>query len=94
MVKLSRSVKSISYLKQNTASAVQEVREGEGPMVITQNGEAKAVLLDIVDYEQAQESFALLKMLAQSKDSYQQGRHKPAKKALADVRKQLRDKGY
>ena len=63
-------------------------------MVITQNGEAKAVLLDIVDYEQAQESFALLKMLAQSKDSYQQGRHKPAKKALADVRKQLRDKGY
>ena len=69
------------------AAAVQEVREGGGPMVITQNGEAKAVLLDIVDYEQAQESFALLKMLAQSKDSYQQGRHKPAKKALADVRK-------
>ena len=93
-MKLSRSVKSISYLKQNTASAVQEVRESKGPMVITQNGEAKAVLLDIVEYEQAQESLALLKMLAQSKESYQQGRHKPAKKALGDVRKQLWDKGY
>jgi len=93
-VKLSRSVKSISYLKQNTASAVQEVRESNGPLVITQNGEAKAVLVDIVEYEQMQESLALLKMLAQSKESYQQGRHKPAKKALADVRKQIREKGY
>jgi len=50
--------------------------------------------VDIVEYEQAQESFALLKMLAQSKEKYQQGNHKPAKKALADVRKQLRDRGY
>ena len=87
-------MKSISYLKQNTASAIQEVRESQGPMVITQNGEAKAVLMDIVEYEQAQESFALLKILAQSKESYQQGRHKPAKRALADVRRQLRGRGY
>ena len=93
-MKLSRSVKSISYLKQHTADAVRGVREDSGPLVITQNGEAKAVLVDIVEYEQAQESFALLKMLAQSKESYHQGKHKPAKKAFADVRKQLRDKGY
>ena len=63
-------------------------------MVITQNGEAKAVLVDIVEYEQAQESFALLKILAQSKERYQQGKHKPARKALADVRNQLKDRGY
>jgi prevent-host-death family protein len=81
-------------LKQHTADAVREVREGNGPLVITQNGEAKAVLVDIVDFEQSQESFALLKMLAQSKESYQQGKYKPAKKALADVRKNLQDKGY
>ena len=76
-MKLSRAVKSISYLKQHTADAVKEVAETSSPMVITQNGEAKAVLVGIVEYEQAQESFALLKMLAQSKASYQQGRHKP-----------------
>ncbi len=93
-MKWSRSVKSISYLKQHTADAVREVRESKGPLVITQNGEAKAVLMDVVEYEQAQESFALLKMLAQSKQSFQQGRHKPAKKALADVRKQLKARGY
>ena len=93
-MKLSRSVKSISYLKQHTADAVRGVREDSGPLVITQNGEAKAVLVDIVEYEQAQESFALLKMLAQSKQSYEQGRHKSAGKALKDVREKLKVKGY
>ena len=93
-MKLSRSVKSISYLKQHTADAVRGVREDGGPLVITQNGEAKAVLVDIVEYEQAQESFALLKMLAQSKQSYEQGRHKSARKALTDVREKLKVKGY
>ena len=93
-MKLSRAIKPISYLKQHTAEAVKEVNENSSSMVITQNGEAKAVLVDIVEYEQAQELFALLKMLAQSKESYQQGKHKPAKKALTDVRKQLKDKGY
>ena len=76
------------------ADAVKEVNENSSSMVITQNGEAKAVLVGIVEYEQAQESFALLKMLAQSKESYQLGKYKPAKKALADVRKQLKDRGY
>ena len=93
-MKLSRLVKSISYLKQHTADAVRGVREDGGPLVITQNGEAKAVLVDIVEYEQAQESFALLKMLAQSKQSYEHGRHKSARKALTDVRKKLKVKGY
>lgn len=93
-MKLSRTIKPISYLKQHTADAVKTVNENSSAMVITQNGEAKAVLIDIVEYEQAQESFALLKMLAQSKESYQQGRHKPAKKALSDIRKQLKDRGY
>jgi prevent-host-death family protein len=93
-LKLSNSVKSISYLKQNTARAVQEVRECNDPLVITQNGEAKAVLLDIVEYERMKDALALLKMLAQSKESYSEGRHRPAGKAMADIRKQLGAKGY
>ncbi len=93
-MKLSQAVKSISYLKQHTAEAVKEVATSSSPIVITQNGEAKAVLIDIVEYEQTQASFALLKMLAQSKESYEKGRHRSAKKALDNVRQQLREKGY
>ena len=93
-MKLSQAVKPISYLKQHTAEAVREVNTNSSTMVITQNGEAKAVLVDIVEYEQAQESFSLLKILALSKESYHQSKHKPAKKALADVRKRLKERGY
>jgi PHD/YefM family antitoxin component YafN of YafNO toxin-antitoxin module len=59
-------------------------------MIITQHGEAKAVLQDIVSYEQMQESLALLKMVAQSTRSIREGRSKPVRKAFADVRKQVK----
>ena len=93
-MKLRESVKPISYLKQHTADAVKKVNDNGSSLIITQNGEAKAVLMDIGEYEQTQESFALLKMLAQSKDSYQQGHHKSAKQALSNVKRRLKDQGY
>ena len=89
-MKLSESIKPISYLKSHTAKAVRDVSRGQQPMVITQHGEAKAVLQDITSYEQMQESLALLKMLAQSSKSIREGRSKPVKSAFADVRKQVK----
>ena len=90
-MKLSKSVKPISYLKSHTAEVLRDVSEGQRIMVITQHGEAKAVLQDIASYEQTQESLALLKMLAQSSKSIQEGRSKPLKKAFSDVRKHVRE---
>ncbi len=90
-MKLSESVKPISYLKSHTAEALRDVSEGQRTMVITQHGEAKAVLQDIASYEQTQESLALLKMLAQSSKSIQNGRSKPVKKAFADTRKRVKE---
>lgn len=89
-MKLSRSVKPISYLKSHTAEAVREVSEGRQTLVITQHGEAKAVLQDIATYEQTQESLALLKILAQSTKSLQEGRSKPIKQAFTDIRKRIK----
>ena len=91
-MKLSDTVKPVSYLKSHTAEALRSVREKQQPMVITQHGEAKAVLVDIVSYEQTQESLALLKMLAQSSRSIREGRHKPLKQAFADVRKRIAER--
>ena len=90
-MKLSESIKPISYLKSHTAEALRYVTEKRQTMVITQHGEARAVLQDIASYEQTQESLALLKMLAQSTKSIQEGRSKPLKKAFADVRKHIRE---
>lgn len=88
-MKLSESVKPISYLKSHTAEVLRNVSEEQRTVVITQHGEARAVLQDIASYEQTQESLALLKMLAQSSKSVQEGRSKPLRKAFADVRKHI-----
>ena len=90
-MKLSESVKPISYFKSHAAEVLREVSENQRTMVITQHGEVKAVLQDIASYVQTQESLALLKMLAQSSQSVREGRTKPAKKAFADIRKKIRD---
>ncbi len=61
---LSSQIKPISYLKAHTAEVVRSLRDREEPLIITQNGEAKVVMLGIESYEQTQETLALLKILA------------------------------
>lgn len=90
-MRLGKSVKPISYLKQHTAEAINEVYVNHSPIIITQNGEAKAILLDLAQYEQDQESLAMLKMIAQSKQAYAAGHFKTAKKVFSDIRKNIKD---
>jgi prevent-host-death family protein len=87
---LASRIKPISYFKANAAEIIQELNEVGEPMIITQNGEAKAVVQDIVSYEKTQETLALLKILALANRDIEEGRYRPAKDALADLRKRLR----
>jgi prevent-host-death family protein len=63
-VRYSTQIKPISYLKANAAEVLQELQEQRQPVIITQNGEAKAVIQDVASYEETQETLALLKILA------------------------------
>lgn len=63
-MKLSESVKSISYLKANAANLIDEINKHQKTFVITQNGEAKVVVQDIKVYEKMQDTMAMLKLLA------------------------------
>jgi prevent-host-death family protein len=76
-VRYSTRIKPISYLKANAAEVLQELADQRQPMVITQNGEAKAVIQDVVSYEETQETLALLKILALGNQQVAQGRIKP-----------------
>lgn len=84
-MKLSERIKPISYLKAHTARIIDELIAKRGTTVITQNGRARAVVQDIDTYEQTQESLAMLKLLAQSQSKTEAGKHKPLKKAFADI---------
>ncbi len=82
-------IKPISYFKANAAELIKELGEVGEPMIITQNGEATAIVQDIVSYEKTQETLALLKILALANRDIEQGRYRPAKDAFADLRKRL-----
>lgn len=90
-MKLSESVKPISYFKAHASEIIRQIASQQQPMVITQNGEAKAILLDIVQYEQTQESLAMLKMLAQSSNSLRNGDHKPVADVFNNLKKKIRE---
>lgn len=82
-------IKPISYFKANAAEIIEKLGEVGEPMIITQNGEAKAVVQDIVSYEKTQETLALLKILALANRDIEEGRYRPAKAVFADLRKRL-----
>jgi prevent-host-death family protein len=87
---LQESVKPISYVKAHAADIIRDVAETRTPVIITQNGEAKAVLQDIASYEEMQESLALLKILALSQKDIEEGRVEPAETVFADLREEIR----
>jgi prevent-host-death family protein len=90
-MKLSKAVKPISYIKSHASEVVRDLQGSGGAIIITLNGEAKAVLQDIGQYEKTQESLALLKMLALGKKETEEGKYQPMDEAFAEVRKLLKE---
>ncbi|MFZ4649309.1 MAG: type II toxin-antitoxin system Phd/YefM family antitoxin [Rubrivivax sp.] len=87
-MRYSSRFKPISYLKANAAEILATLGEQREPLVITQNGEAKAVLQDVASYEATQETLALLKVLALGQQEVAAGKVKP----LSDVVARLKAK--
>ena len=85
-VRYSSQVKPISYLKANAAQVLLDLADRREPLVLTQNGEAKAVLQDIVSYEQTRETLALLKILALGNQEIEAGHVTPAEEVISRLR--------
>ena len=62
---IKKDIRPISYIKANAAEILEQVNETHRPVYVTQNGEAKAVLLDTESYEKMKKALGLLKLLAQ-----------------------------
>ena len=75
---LATRIKPSSYLKSHAAEIVKDFASNPEPLIITQNGEAKMVVLDIHAYEQQQETMALLKLIAMGNQELAQGQFQDA----------------
>ncbi len=85
-MRYSTQVKPISYLKANAAAVLLQLAEQREPLVITQNGEAKAVIQDVASYEETQETLALLKILALGNQEIEAGKIKLVNDVVARLR--------
>jgi prevent-host-death family protein len=85
-MRYSTQVKPISYLKANAAEVLSQLAAQREPMLITQNGEARAVLQDVASYEETQETLALLKILALGNQDLAAGKLKPVGNVVARLR--------
>lgn len=82
---LKKSIKPISFLKAHAADVIKELNETHGTMIITQHGEAKAIIQDIDEYERIQEALALLKMVAQGQKEFDEGKTIPADEVFKEL---------
>ena len=90
-MRLSEDLKPVSYFKNNMAEVIRRLNENQGTMIITQNGEAKAALIDIKAYEDLQETLAMLEMIAQGNKNLLEGRYRPAEQVLNEFEARIEE---
>ena len=67
-------IKPITYLKSKAADILNQINETHRPVIITQNGEPRAVLQDPKSYENMRNAIGLLKLISQAEDDIKTGK--------------------
>jgi prevent-host-death family protein len=91
-VNLKDDIKPISYIKTNAADMMKYINEHKNSILITQNGEAKAVLVDIESYQTMKDAFSLLKIIQLSEKDVRAGNHKETDQVFKDLKKRFAER--
>jgi len=84
-MRYSTQIKPISYVKAHAAELLERITEEREPIIITQNGEARAVLVDVASYDlMMQETQMLLKVLALADKEIEAGETVPIEEVMAE----------
>jgi prevent-host-death family protein len=88
MINLVEDIRSVSYVKSHSAEVMKQIGEKNNPIVITQNGEAKAVLMDVKYYQNIINSINLLKILSIGENDLKNNRiytHEEVQKKIKSI---------
>ena len=91
-VNLKDNIKPISYIKTNAADMMKYVNDNKNSIIITQNGEAKAVLVDIESYQTMKDAFNLLKILKLSEKDVRAGNYRDSEQVFSDLKSRISKK--
>jgi prevent-host-death family protein len=89
---ITKDIKSVTYLKSRAADLLKQINETHRPVIITQNGEPKAVLQDPKSFEQMRNTIGLLKLLAQGEEDIKKGRSKTQEEVFGKIENLLKEK--
>ena len=85
-------IKPVTYLKSKAADLLNQINTTHRPVVITQNGEPRAVLQDPKSYEDMRNAIGILKLISQGENDIRSGKVKSQEKVFKDIQKSLEAK--
>jgi len=86
---LEQDIRPVTYLKSRAADLLKQVNETHRPVIITQNGEVRAVLQDPQSYESMRTALGLLKLISQGEEDVREGKVKPQNEVFSEIEKRL-----
>jgi prevent-host-death family protein len=89
---ISKDIRPITYLKSKAPDLLKQINETRRPVVITQNGEPKAVLQDPESYENMRNAIGILKLISQGEQDVKNGKTKPQEEVFASIEKMLKER--
>lgn len=89
---ISKDIKPITYLKSRAADLLKQINETHRPVVITQNGEPKAVLQDAESYQNMRNAIGILKLISQGEEDIKGGKHKAQDDVFAEIENTLKER--
>lgn len=89
---MTRDIKPVTYLKSKAADLLTQINETRCPVIITQNGEPRAVLQDPQSYENMRNAIGLLKLISLGENDIRSGRVKSQEEVFEGIEKTLKEK--
>mgnify|MGYP006270311365 FL=1 len=89
---ISTDIKPVTYLKAKAADLLKQINETRRPVIITQNGEPRAVLQDPKSYENMRNAIGILKLISQGEGDIRNGRVKSHEDVFKDIEISLKEK--
>ena len=87
---ITTDIKPVSYLKSKSADLLKQINETHRPVIITQNGEPKAVLQDTESYENMRNAIGMLKLISQGEEDIKKGKIKIQEEVFEKLETQLK----
>jgi prevent-host-death family protein len=89
---IKQDIKPVTYLKSKAADILKQINETHRPVIITQNGEPRAVLQDPKSYEDMRNAIGILKLISQGENEIRSGKARSQQEVFEIIENILKDK--